>query len=249
MTGLAGKTAFVTGGGRGIGWAVAQRLAADGADVAIGGLHDPAGLEARAVELATTYGVRTLAIVGDVGDPAAVAAAYQTIWRAWKRLDVLVNNAGVMESAVIGMITADMIDRLLATNVRGAILHLQAAARLMARAKTGAIVNLTSILGVRGGAGQIAYAASKAAVIGLTSSAARELAPQGVRVNAVAPGYIDTDLVAGLGPEVRAARIAQIGLGRIGTPDDVAGVVGFLVSDAAAYMTGQVLGVDGGMVI
>jgi 3-oxoacyl-[acyl-carrier protein] reductase len=246
---LAGKTAFVTGGSRGIGAAVAEALAAHGADVAIGGRSDPAGLDAAAAELAARHGVRTLAIAGDVGEPAQVAAAYQTIWRAWKRLDVLVNNAGVMENGVLGMITAEQIDRVLATNTRGAILHLQAAARLMGRSRVGAIVNVASILGVRGGAGQSVYAASKAALIGLTLSAAKELAGQGVRVNAVAPGYIDTELVRGLAEDVRAARLAQIGLGRIGTPAEVADVVVFLASDLARYVTGQVLGVDGGMVI
>ncbi len=249
MTALVGRVAFVTGGGRGIGWAVAERLAADGADVAIGGHRDAAALQARADQLAARHGVRTLAIAGDVGDAAAVAASYQTIWKTWKRLDVLVNNAGVMEHAVIGMITAEHVDRVLGTNTRGAILHLQAAARLMARERRGTIINLTSILASRGAVGQAVYAASKAAVIGLTMSAAKELAPQGIRVNAVAPGYIDTELTQALSAEVRAERLAQIGLGRIGTPDDVAGVVGFLASDAAAYVTGQVLGVDGGMVI
>lgn len=246
---LAGKAAFVTGGGRGIGWAVAERLAADGADVAIGGRSDPEALAARAADLAARYRVRTLAIVGDVAEPDGVALSYQTIWQAWRRLDVLVNNAGVMENAVVGMITADHVDRVLGTNAKGAILHLQAAARMMARGKRGAIINVTSILALRGSAGQTVYAASKAAVIGLTLSAAKELAPQGIRVNAVAPGYIDTDLTRDLSPERRAQLVAHIGLGRIGTPEDVAGVVGFLASDAAGYVTGQILGVDGGMVL
>lgn len=244
---LAGRCAVVTGASRGIGRAIAETLAGHGADVALVAVHDPAALTAQAAELAARAGVRALALPGDVGDPAAVKACYQAVWSAWKRLDVLVNNAGVMEGALIGMIGDELIDRTLATNTRGAILHLQGAARLMARAKRGAIVNLASIIGERGVAGQAVYAASKAAVVGLTRAAAVELAPQGIRVNAVAPGLIDTELVAHLSPEARAAQLAQIGLGRIGAADEVADVVVFLASDLAGYVTGQVLGVDGGM--
>ncbi len=244
---LAGKTAFVTGASRGIGLEVATTLAALGADVALGGVRDPDGLARTAADLAARHGVRTLALPGDVADPAAVKACYQAIFKAWKQLDVLVNNAGILEGALIGMISDELIDRVLGTNTRGAIHHLQGAARLMARAKRGAIINVSSIIGVRGDEGQAVYAASKAAVIGLTLAAAKELAPQGIRVNAVAPGYIETDMIKGLAPEVHARRLAQIGLGRVGTAADVANLIAFLASDLAAYVTGQVIGVDGGM--
>jgi 3-oxoacyl-[acyl-carrier protein] reductase len=244
---LAGRAAFVTGASRGIGLAVAERLAAMGADVALGGVRDPDKLAALADDLAARHGVRTLALAGDVADPAAVKGFYQTLFRTWKRLDVLVNNAGVLEDALIGMIGDDLVDRVLGTNTRGAIHNLQGAARLMMRARRGSIINVSSIIGVRGNEGQAVYAASKAAVIGLTLAAAKELAPQGIRVNAVAPGYIEPDMIKGLPPEVHATRVAQIGLGRIGTPDDVADVVAFLASDLSAYVTGQVIGVDGGM--
>jgi len=247
-TGLfAGKTAFVTGATRGIGREVAETLAALGADVAINGHRDPAGLTAQAEDLARRHGVRALAVPGDVADPAVVRGFYQAIFKAWQRLDILVNNAGVMDGARLGMITDAQVDRTLGVNAAGAIHNLQGAARLMARARSGSIVNVSSIVGVRGDGGQVVYAASKAAVIGATLAAAKELAPQGIRVNAIAPGLIETDLVAGLPPEVRDGRLARIGLGRIGTPTDVARVAVFLASDLAAYVTGQVIGVDGGL--
>jgi 3-oxoacyl-[acyl-carrier protein] reductase len=242
-----GKSAFVTGGSRGIGWEVARTLAAHGADVAINGRRDPHELERKAAELAEQFGVRTLAIAGDVSDPECVKGFYQTIFKAWSRLDILVNNAGVLEDALLGMITSDLIGRVIDVNTKGSIYNLQGAARLMARARSGSIINMTSIIGVRGNEGQVVYGASKAALIGLTCSAAKELAPQGIRVNAVAPGFIDTEMIRHLSPEMHARRLGQIGMGRIGTPQDVAKAVLFFASDLSAYVTGQVLGVDGGM--
>ena len=243
---LAGRTAFVTGGTRGIGWEVARTLAAHGAAVAISGRRDDVVAE-RAAALATEFGVATLGLIADVADPDAVKASYQAIFKAWKQLDVLVNNAGVLDGGLLGMIGADVIDRVIDTNAKGAIHNLQAAARLMSRHKRGSIVNLTSILGTHGDTGQAVYAASKAAVIGLTLAAAKELAPQGIRVNAIAPGYVDTEMVQALPAEVQARQLATIGLGRAGSPDDVARAVLFFASDLSTYVTGQVLGVDGGM--
>jgi len=159
---------------------------------------------------------------------------------------VLVNNAGVLEDALLGMIKPE---RTFAINAIGVLNTMQAASRLLARGDGGAIVNVTSIIGVVGNAGQVAYGGSKAAVIGMTRSAAKELAPQGVRVNAVAPGFIDTDMTRALPEEVFAQRVASVGMGRPGTAEEVAEAIAWLSSPAARYVTGQVLGVDGGMVI
>lgn len=243
---LSGRCAFITGSTRGIGWAVAQTLAANGCAVAVHG-RELEVAQARADELARAHGVPTLALAGDLADAAAITGFYQALFKTWKRLDVLVNNAGVLEDALLGMITPELLDRVLGINTRAAILSLQGAARLMTRAKRGSIINISSIIGVEGNEGQAVYGASKAALLGLTSSAAKELAPSGIRVNAVAPGYIETDMIKHLPAEVHATRMGQIGMGRIGAPQDIANAVLFLAGDLSAYVTGQVLGVDGGM--
>ena len=245
--GLAGKVAIVTGSTRGIGWAIAEALAAQGASVVVNGVRDPAQVQARADELEARYGVPSLAVTADASDPKAVAAVYQAVFKRFKRLDVLVNGAGIMRGALIGMISDELVRDTLQVNLAGAIHHLQGAAKLMARHLSGSIVNITSVLGVQGTEGQSVYAASKAGVVGLTLSAAKELAPQGIRVNAVAPGFIDTDLTAALTAEKRAEFISRIRLGRVGQPHDVAHAVLFLASELAGFVTGQVLTVDGSM--
>ncbi|HTJ46701.1 MAG TPA: SDR family oxidoreductase [Kofleriaceae bacterium] len=241
---LAGRVALVTGGSRGIGWATAELFAEHGAHVVINGRSDPS---ARAKELSERFGVETLAIAADVAKAAEVDAMFREIFKKWKRLDVLVNNAGILEDALVGMIPDAMIDGVIDVNTKGAIRCLQGAARLMTRAKRGSIINMTSIVGTNGNEGQAVYGASKAALIGLTKSAAKELAPQGIRVNAIAPGYIDTDMVRALPADKQAKLVAAIGMGRAGTAKDVAKVALFLASDLAEYVTGQVVGVDGGL--
>ena len=246
---LQGKVALITGSTRGIGWACAQLLARHGATVLLNGVSNRESLDRRVGELKAEAGAEVDGLAFDVASPSAVRDAYAAIFKKYKRLDVLVNNAGILEDNLLGMVTPENIARVFDVNVTGAILNMQYASRLMARSQGGSIVNLSSIIGRVGNAGQVVYGGSKAAVIGLTLSAAKDLAPQGIRVNAVAPGFIDTDMTRRLPKEKYEQRLNSIRMGRIGTPEDVARAVLFFASDLSAYVTGQVLGVDGGMQI
>jgi 3-oxoacyl-[acyl-carrier protein] reductase len=244
---LEGRVALVTGSSRGIGRAAARALAFEGAAVVLHGRSAQEQLDRQAAELATETGRDVLAIAADLADPAAIGPCLQRIFARFKRLDILVNNAGVMQDALLGMISQELVLKNFAVNTFAPLHLIQQSARLMARSGGGSVVNITSIIGTRGFAGQAVYSASKAALIGLTLSAAKELAPKKIRVNAVAPGLIRTDLLRDVPEEKLREREASIGLGRAGTPEDVAGAIVFLASDASAYITGQVLGVDGGM--
>lgn len=246
---LAGRVAVVTGASRGIGAAIADNFAAHGANLILSALGNQAVLEKRRDEISNRHGVAVDLVIGDIADPATSAELAKLAFSKYRRLDIWVNNAGVLLDGLIGMVSDSDIQTTLGTNLAGVLHGTQAAARLMQRAKSGSIVNITSIIGRFGNSGQLAYGASKAGVIGATMSAAKELAPSNIRVNAIAPGFIDTDMVRQL-PEAKfTERMESISMGRIGTPNDIANAALFLASDLSTYVTGQTLGVDGGMVI
>ena len=246
---LSDRVAIVTGSSRGIGWAIARRLAENGASVILNGVRDEAGLKARAEELADTYKIEVKPVLADVSEDAGVQTLVKAAHSGFRRLDIMVNNAGILRDGLIGMIHGDDIDATLRVNLRGVIAGTQAAARLMRRGTSGSIVNIASIVGRFGNKGQLVYGASKAGVIGATRSAAKELAPSGIRVNAIAPGYIDTDMIRAIPADSHRERMDSIAMNRIGAPGDIADATLFLASDLSSYVTGQVLGVDGGMLI
>ncbi len=242
---LAGKTSLVTGASRGIGRAIAVDLAAAGSRVFC--VSTRAGGCDETVAACAAAGGEAVALVADVGDAAQVEAMAKRVLDAAPNLDVLVNNAGVTKDGLFLRMTDADFDQVLGVNLRGTFLVCRAFARAMTKARTGRIVNVGSIVGLTGNAGQTNYAASKAGVVGLTKSLAKELGGRGITVNVVAPGFITTDMTAGLPEPVKAGALAQIPLARFGVPEDIAAAVRFLASDAATYITGQVLVVDGGM--
>jgi 3-oxoacyl-[acyl-carrier protein] reductase len=245
-TNMQGKIALVTGGSRGIGRACAVALAKAGAKVVI----SYAGNEAAAQEtlgLLQAAGTAGEAVKFDVADTAACQSAIDGIVKAHGRLDVLVNNAGIAVDGLIMRFKDEDWDRTLDTNLKGAFALIRAASRPMMKQRGGAIVNVTSIVGEMGNGGQAAYAASKAGLIGLTKSVAKELASRNIRVNAVSPGFIGTDMTSGLSEDNKSKMLEAIPLARLGSADEVANAVLFLSGDAASYITGEVLKVNGGM--
>lgn len=246
MFDLHGKVCLVTGGSRGIGRACAEALAARGAHVVVG----YAGNEAAAREVAgacVTAGGSSEVLQIDVSQTASAEAAVADVAKRHGKLDVLVLSAGVSIDGLLLRLKDEDLDRILAVNLKGAVACARAAVRAMMRAKTGRIVFLSSVVGETGNVGQTAYAASKAALLGVAKSIAREYASRGITVNAVTPGFIDTDMTRNLPEEAKKAMLGAIPLGRTGTPADVAAAVLFLASDEAAYVTGQTLRVNGGM--
>jgi 3-oxoacyl-[acyl-carrier protein] reductase len=247
MSGFKDKVVLVTGGSRGIGRACAVAFAKAGAATVV---VSYAGNEVAAQESAKLIqeaGARAEAVKFDVSDTAACAAAVENIVKTHGRLDVLVNNAGVAVDGLVMRVKDEDWDKQLDTNLKGAFALIRAASRPMMKQRGGAIINLTSIVGESGNVGQAAYSASKAGLIGLTKSVAKELASRNIRVNAVSPGFIGTDMTASIHDEMRKKMIENIPLARLGTPEEVASAVVFLASDAAAYITGEVLKVNGGM--
>jgi len=242
---LQNKVAVVTGAGRGIGKAVALRLAAEGAAVALCG-RTQANVDAVASAI-TANGGKAVAYAVDVGSSAAVSETCEKIIKEFGKVDVLVNNAGIARDDLLMRMTEEKWDEVLDTNLKGAFLFTKALTRPMLKARGGRIINISSIIGLTGNAGQTNYAASKAGLIGFTKSVARELGSRGITANVIAPGFIETDMTAELSAEMRDGLLQRVALGRLGSVEDIASAVLFLAGDGASYISGQVLTVDGGM--
>ena len=248
MIDLSGKSAVVTGGSRGIGRAIAVRLAEQGADVCFSFRGNQAAADEAAAAI-VALGRRGLPVQADVTDPAAAESLIKAATGEFGKIDILVNNAGITRDDLIMRMRAEAWREVLETNLFGAFYTLKAVTRPMLKARGGRIINISSVSGQAGQTGQANYSAAKAGLIGLTKASARELASRGITVNAVAPGFVLTELTQDLPQELQTQITERTPLGRFGTPEDVSAAVCFLASDEAAYITGQVLAVDGGLVM
>jgi len=245
---LEGKTALVTGAAKGIGRAIALALAAEGASVIVNynGSREKAE---QTVEEIRALGAKGRACQCNVADTQATLAMVKEVTAEYGKLDILVNNAGITKDNLIMKMSEEDFDAVIDANLKGCFNTIKAVSRQMLKQRSGRIINITSVSGILGNAGQANYAASKAGIIGLTKTMARELASRGITVNAVAPGFVDTDMTQVLSDSVKEAAVAQIPLGRFGRPEDIANMVAYLASEKAAYITGQIISVDGGMAI
>lgn len=245
---LDGKKAIVTGGSRGIGRAIAIALAKAGANVAIfyAGNQEAAEETVQAVQ---QFGRQGWALQVDVSQAEQVDSAIKQIHKEWKQIDILVNNAGITRDNLLMRLKEEDWDQVIDTDLKGVFLCTKAVVRPMMKQRAGRIINISSVVGVAGNTGQVNYSAAKAGVLGLTKSTAREVASRGITVNAIAPGYIETEMTGVLSAEIQEQARTSIPLGRFGKPEDVAELVAFLASDAAGYITGQTIHVDGGMVM
>lgn len=240
------KVAIVTGASRGIGRACALRLAEDGMTVVVNYSHSEAAA-AEVVEKIKAAGGDALAVRADVSNPAEVKGMFKTVWKTYGQIDVLVNNAGIVRDEYLLMLTEENLDACLDLNIKGYLYCAQQAVLKMFRRKSGVIINMSSVSSKMALAGQTVYSATKGAVNSMTQTMAKELAPYGIRVNAVAPGFIATEMIDALPEDKRAQYLTEVPLGRFGTVEDVAAVVSMLASDGASYMTGQTLVLDGGL--
>lgn len=245
---LDGKVAIVTGASRGIGRAVALRLAQEGAKIVVNYAGNHAAAEKTVADIKTAGGEAVL-FQADVANAQAVGELVKAAIAAFGRVDILVNNAGITRDNILALMKEDDWDAVIATNLKGIFNCTKAVAKVMIKQRAGKIINMTSVVGIMGNAGQTNYAAAKAGVIGFTKSAAKELAARNINVNAVAPGYITTDMSAAISEQAKTELAKSIPLSRLGTPEDVAEAVLFLASAAANYITGQTINIDGGMVM
>ena len=245
---LKGKKAIITGGVRGIGLGIAEEFCRNGADVMITYRGNDEAAKAAAEKLAQ-YGTKVVVSKGDVADEGYAKAAVDQAVSELGGLDILVNNAGITNDKLMARMTLEDFMKVINTNLAGAFNFSKAAAAVMMKKRAGRIINMSSVSGVHGNAGQANYAASKAGIIGLTKTMARELASRGITVNGIAPGFVDTEMTQVLSDEVKEAATKQIPLGRFGKPEDIANMAAYLASEKAAYITGQIISVDGGMAI
>ena len=245
---LGGKVALVTGASRGIGRAIALRLAGEGAKVAINYAGNTAKAEAVKAEIEQNGGEAIL-VQADVADSSAVEAMVAKVTEAFGQIDILVNNAGITRDGLLMRMKEEDFDAVVNTNLKGVFHCTKTVSKLMMKKRSGCIINMASVVGIMGNAGQTNYAAAKAGVIGFSKSAAKELAARGITVNVVAPGFIDTDMTAAMTDKAKELTLTGIPMKKMGTPEDVANAVLFLASDCASYITGQTVNVDGGMVM